>query len=91
MGWWQPWQVRQARFVDGRDRVGIWRGAFRVSRYGPFGEERRFLAIGFGAAGRHVLVVFTIRVVGEDRLIRPISARYMHRKEVAYYESNPQL
>jgi hypothetical protein len=39
-----------------------------------------------------VFVVFTMRCRGEDWLIRPISARYMHRKEiVSYEEENPDL
>jgi uncharacterized DUF497 family protein len=43
-------------------------------------------------AGRWVFLVFTIRVRAADRMIRPISARYMHAKEVAAYEKeNPDL
>jgi hypothetical protein len=39
-----------------------------------------------------VFLVFTVRLKGGRRLIRPISARYMHAKEVASYEKeNPQL
>jgi uncharacterized protein len=53
--------------------------------------EERFLAIGRGAR-RHVFVAFTLRKRGENVYIRPISARYMHRKEVeAYEEENPGL
>ncbi|GAP35454.1 hypothetical protein ABXN37_09845 [Piscinibacter sakaiensis] len=33
-----------------------------------------------------MLVVFTVRKKGLLRLIRPISARYMHAKEVKHYE-----
>jgi hypothetical protein len=33
-----------------------------------------------------VLIVFTLRGQGGARLIRPISARFMHRKEIAYFE-----
>ena len=32
------------------------------------------------------LVVFTLRSTENETLIRPISARYMHRKEIVYYE-----
>lgn len=49
--------------------------------------EERFKAIGQTAAGRHVFVAFAIRPRGEIRLIRPISARYMHRKEIEHYEA----
>jgi uncharacterized protein len=42
--------------------------------------ETRLLAIGTGNHGRHILVAFTLRQRGRDRLIRPISARFMHAK-----------
>ena len=48
--------------------------------------ERRLKAIGKAPSGRSVFVVFTLRQRGEDMMLRPISARYMHKKEVAYYE-----
>jgi hypothetical protein len=54
-------------------------------------SEPRMRAIGRAASGRHVFVVFTIRIQGSRELIRPISARYMHRKEVERHEeANPQ-
>ena len=49
-------------------------------------REERFHAIGKTANGRGVFVVFTLRRREGETLIRPISARYMHRKEVGYYE-----
>jgi uncharacterized protein len=49
-------------------------------------SEERLKAIGISATGRHVLVVFTLRRSGSETRIRPISARYMHRKEVRHYE-----
>ena len=48
--------------------------------------EPRFIAIGRTEAGRGVFAVFTLRRHGEETFIRPVSARYMHRKEVEYYE-----
>jgi uncharacterized DUF497 family protein len=48
--------------------------------------EQRFKAIGVIAEGRHVFVVFTLREHEGETFIRPISARYMHQKEVDYYE-----
>lgn len=48
--------------------------------------EERFKAIGCTDDGRGVLIVFTLRRQEEDTLIRPVSARYMHRKEVEHYE-----
>src|SRR5208282_3914390 len=44
--------------------------------------EERFKAIGWTDDGRGVLIVFTLRKKGDDTFIRPVSARYMHRKEV---------
>jgi hypothetical protein len=48
--------------------------------------EERFKAIGTSAAGRHLLIVFTLRDSGRQTFIRPISARFMHAKEIDYYE-----
>ena len=49
-------------------------------------EEERFIGIGRTDEDRGVLIVFTLRTRGEAVLIRPISARYMHKKEIDYYE-----
>jgi len=49
-------------------------------------DEERFKAIGRTDDGRSVLIVFTLRTQGRETFIRPISARYMHQREVAYYE-----
>ena len=49
-------------------------------------DEERFIAIGKTSQGRHVFVAFTLRHYDGETFIRPISARYMHRKEVEYYE-----
>jgi uncharacterized DUF497 family protein len=49
-------------------------------------QEERFKAIGTTDAGRHVFVAFALRRRGQATLIRPVSARYMHRKEVEHYE-----
>ena len=51
-----------------------------------FSPEERFHAIGKTNAGRYAYVVFTFRQTDSQILIRPISARYMHQKEVEYYE-----
>lgn len=52
----------------------------------PFLTEKRIRAIGTTLAGRHVFVVFVFRLKAGVRLIRPLSARYMHKKEVERYE-----
>ena len=49
--------------------------------------ETRFIAIGSNDAGRPMFVAFTIRLRDGKRLIRPISARYMHVKEALRYEA----
>ncbi len=48
--------------------------------------EMRFLAIGPARSGRRVFLAFTWRERDGAKLIRPISARYMHAKEVQHYE-----
>ena len=48
--------------------------------------EERFLAIGSSDDGRLMLVAFTLRPAGQKVRIRPISARFMHRKEIEHYE-----
>jgi len=49
--------------------------------------EERFIAVGRNRSGRPLFVAFTVRAKGGKRLIRPISARYMHQKEMAAYEA----
>lgn len=48
--------------------------------------EERFLAVGRNSRGRAMFVVFTLREKHGELFIRPISARYMHRKETEGYE-----
>src|SRR5258708_1551331 len=58
----------------------------------PTRKERRFRAVGRTDNGRNVFIVFTMRHKGEEVLLRPISARYMHKKETeAYEKENPDL
>ena len=49
-------------------------------------DEARFIVIGRSRAARPLFVCFTLRDTGGKRLIRPISARYMHDREVRAYE-----
>ncbi|MCF6292152.1 MAG: BrnT family toxin [Robiginitomaculum sp.] len=49
-------------------------------------DEQRLRAIGQNKEGRYLLVAFTIRRKNDEWYIRPISARYMHKKEVKNYE-----
>lgn len=52
----------------------------------PNPDEPRLRAIGKTDAGRDVFLVFMLRNVNGQTRLRPISARYMHRKEVEHYE-----
>jgi hypothetical protein len=55
-------------------------------------SEERLRAIGRDEDGRHVFIVFTLRTRGRNSVVRPISARYMHAKEIAHYEKeNPNV
>jgi uncharacterized DUF497 family protein len=49
-------------------------------------KEDRFIAVGRGSAGRALFVAFMFRKVDGTFRIRPISARYMHRKEIDAHE-----
>ena len=55
-------------------------------------QENRFRAIGRTEKGRGVFIVFTLRRKDDELLIRPISGRYMHKKEIDGFEKeNPGL
>ena len=49
--------------------------------------EDKFIAVGRNAQGRALFVAFTFRTREGERLIRPVSARYIHKKEVEAYEA----
>ena len=53
----------------------------------PHPEEPRMRAIGKTKTGRHVFLVLMVRNINGKAVLRPISARFMHRKEVDHYES----
>jgi uncharacterized DUF497 family protein len=54
--------------------------------------EARLKAIGRTETGRNIFVVFTLREHNGQKYIRPISARYMHQKEIDSYEKeNPDF
>lgn len=52
----------------------------------PFSGEERHRGIGKNARGRYVFLVWTERHGTHTLLLRPISARYMHQKEIDHYE-----
>lgn len=45
-------------------------------------DEERFIAIGRPDNGRYAFVSFTFRFKVKSILIRPISARFMHKREI---------
>jgi uncharacterized protein len=53
----------------------------------PNPSEPRMRAIGKTQSGRYVFLAFTLRKVLGNTVIRPISARYMHQKEIDHYEN----
>ena len=66
------------------------RSPFCLTRHSQ--RESRLRAIGRTQNGRGVFIVFTLRRKGEEILIRPVSARYMHNKEIdAFEKENPEL
>ena len=53
--------------------------------------EDRYIAIDRNRESRPIFVAFSIRMKEGRVFIRPISARYMHRKEIENYEKeNPK-
>jgi uncharacterized DUF497 family protein len=53
----------------------------------PHPKEPRMRAIGKTESGRYVFLVFMLREVDGYVKLRPISARYMHQKEIIHYEN----
>jgi len=49
-------------------------------------DEGRLIAVGRTGTGTPLFVAFTMRTKAARRLIRPVTARYMHAKEIAAYE-----
>ena len=52
----------------------------------PNPAEKRLRTAGQVPTGRFVFVAFTFREKARTTFIRPISARYMHKKEIASFE-----
>jgi uncharacterized protein len=48
-------------------------------------HEQRFLAIGCNPGGRYIFLGFTLRNRKSQTVIRVITARYMHKKEIDNY------
>ena len=52
----------------------------------PHSGEPRMRAIGKTEGGRYVFLVFMLRELEGKTKLRPISARFMHQKEIDHYE-----
>ncbi|MEM1377242.1 MAG: BrnT family toxin [Pseudomonadota bacterium] len=48
-------------------------------------NEQRYRCISRNQDGRYVFIAFTIRLAEGRLLVRPISARYMHQREIDNY------
>ena len=49
-------------------------------------HEKRWIAVGLTLKKRFLFVAYTFRQIGSENLIRPISARYCHKREQMIYE-----
>lgn len=52
----------------------------------PHPDEPRMRVIGTTTAGRYVFLVAMLRTIDGQARLRPISARFMHQKEIDHYE-----
>jgi len=52
----------------------------------PYQQEPRMRVIGKTEKERYVFLVFMVRKIDNKIKIRPISARFMHKKEIDHYE-----
>ena len=57
-----------------------------LCRFDPH-KLHRYRAIGTNYLDRYTFLVFMLRAVNGQQMIRPISAKYMHNKEVSHYEN----
>lgn len=53
----------------------------------PHPDEPRLRAIGRTVSGRYEFLFFMIRQIRFKTVLRPISARFMHQKEIDHYEN----
>jgi len=54
----------------------------------PHPDEPRMRAIGKTRTGRYLFLVYMLRSIGGQTFIRPVSARYMHQREIDHYETS---
>ena len=78
--------MREARAFDFRYRRLFTRPLAILPDADHPQRERRFRAIGRTDKGRGIFIVFMLRPKDDELLIRPISASYMHKREIDAYE-----
>ena len=87
MGRWQPHEMSQDGLsIREIEYVLMHAETLVTSDSKSSRSEERFLAIGRNPSGRYSFVVFTPRRRGSVLRLRPISARYMHQREIRKYE-----
>ena len=61
----------------------------KCGKHGVSRQEIEQVLLGTPAVmpGRYVFLVFMLRKFDTKTLLRPISARYMHQKEIDHYEN----
>ena len=54
-------------------------------------EEQRFIVVERNQDGRPMFIAFTFRERFGQTLIRPVSARFMHKEEIEKYEKSSNI
>jgi len=72
--------------VDRGDELCLWHGPRIAPDPKHSADEDRLIAVGKTGTGKPLFVAFTMRTKEGRRLIRPVTARYMHAREIAAYE-----
>jgi len=57
----------------------------------PYPHEPRLRAVGKAQSGRYIFVAFVFRCIDGINKVRPLSARYMHEKEVMRYAETKKI
>lgn len=83
---WDDGNLQKAWGDHRRDRERVRRHPGDRTGWAHSKAEARFLAIGTARSGRYVFLAFTWHERDGANLIRPISARYVHAKEVQQYK-----
>lgn len=82
------WQKCQKHGVSIAEiEAAFYQGGMRVFPDSAHSQtETRYIGISKTKNNKGLFVCFTLREKHQERFIRPLSVRYMHQKEVDYYE-----